>query len=198
MSVNRLIFAAFVLFSAGYCVSYYWQFFFPPTRILQDLLTKARSNRIQIPYDVLNLLTELHKKATLTAKKAQPFLNASDPDYYRLSFVARHAWLFKRDFRCLDTSLSQGTHFRQEARFAGKAMDQCISDLIGDPRTGAKPCNITNECWRFIGRNSTQGYMTTHQVLNLMVGEVKGSLHYLKKVIFVCIHSLFLTQLPDI
>ena len=116
--------------------------FFHPTGILQDLLTKAKSNRIQIPHEVLNLLTELHKKATLTAKKAQPFLNASDPDYYRLSFVARHAWLFKRDFTSLDTGLSQGTHFRQEAWFAGKAMDQCISDLIGDPRTGAKPCNI--------------------------------------------------------
>ena len=151
--------------------------FFHPTGILQDLLTKAKSNRIQIPHEVLNLLTELHKKATLTAKKAQPFLNASDPDYYRLGFVARHAWLFKRDFTRLDTGLSQGTHFRQEARFAGKAMDQCISDLIGDPRTGAKPCNITDECWRFIGRNNTQGYMTTHQALYLMVGEVKGELY---------------------
>ena len=63
-------------------------------------------------------------------------------------------------------------------------MDQCISDLIGDPRTGAKPCNIKDECWRFIGRNNTQGYMTTHQALYLMVGEVQGELHYLKKVIF--------------
>ena len=141
------------------------------TGILQDLLTKARSNRIQIPHDVLNLLTELHKK------RAQPFLNATDPDYYRLGFVVRHAWLFKRDFRSLDTSLSQGTHSMQEALFAVKAMDQCISDLIGDPRTGAKPCNITNECWRFIGRNNTQGYMTTHQALYLMVGEVKGELY---------------------
>ena len=148
-----------------------------PTGILQDLLTKARTIGIQIPHDVLNLLTELHKKATLTAKKAQPFLNTSDPDYYRLGFEAKHAWLFKRDFRSLDTSLSQGTHFRQEAQFAGKAMDQCISDLIGDPRTGAKPCNITDECWRFIGRNNKQGYMTTHQALYLMVGEVKGELY---------------------
>ena len=152
-------------------------YFCPPTGILQDLLTKERSNRIQIPHDVLNLLTGLHKRATLIAKKAQPFLNASDPDYYRLGFVARHAWLFKRDFRSLDTSLSQGTHFRQEARFAGKAMDQCISDLIGDPRTGAKPWNITDEFFRFIARNNTQGYMTTHQALYLMVGEVKGELH---------------------
>ena len=62
--------------------------------------------------------------------------------------------------------------------------DQYISDLIGDPRTGAKPCDITDECWRFIGSNNTQGYMTTHQALYLMVGEVKGELHYLKKVIF--------------
>ena len=184
MSVNRLIFAASLLFSARYYGCYYWLLFLSPTGIIQDLLTKARSSRIQIPHDVLNSLTELHKKATLTAKKAQPFLNASDPDYYRLGFVARHAWLFKRDFRILDTRLSQGTHFRQEARFAGKAMDQCISDLIGDRRTGAKPCNITNECWRFIGRNNTRGYMTTHQALYLMVGEVKGELHYLKNVIF--------------
>ena len=29
-------------------------------------------------------------------------------------------------------------------------MDQCISDLIGDARTGAKPCSITDECWRFL------------------------------------------------
>ena len=71
-------------------------------------------------------------------------------------------------------------------------MDQCISDLIGDPRNGAKRCNITDECWRLIGRNNTQGYMTTHQALYLMVGEVKGELHYLKKVILFCIHSLFL------
>ena len=178
-------FSAFLLFSAGYYVSNYWQLFFSPTGILQHLLTKARSNRIQIPHDVLNLLTELHKKATLTTKKAQPFLNVSDPDYYRLGFVA---WLFKRDFRSLDTSLSQGTHFGQGARFAEKVTDKCISDLIGDPRTGAKPCNITDECLRFIGRNNTQGYMTTHQALYLMVGEVKGELHYLKKVIFFCIH----------
>ena len=116
--------------------------FFSRTGILQDLLTKARSNWIQIPHDLLILLNELHKKATLTAKTAQPFLNATDPDYYRLGFVARHAWLFNRDFRSLDTSLSQDTHFRQEARFAGKAMDQCISHLIGDPRTGVRPCNI--------------------------------------------------------
>ena len=72
----------------------------------------------------------------------------------------------------------------QEARFAGKAMDQCILDLIGDPRTGAKPCNITDECWRFIGRNNTQGYMTTHQALYLMVGEVKGELQHLKRLIY--------------
>ena len=64
-------------------------------------------------------------------------------------------------------------------------MGQCISDLIGDPRTSAKPCNITDECLRFIGRNNTQGYMTTHQALYLMVGEVKGELHYLKKVVFL-------------
>ena len=151
------------------------------TGIFQDLLTKARYHRIQIPHDVFNLLTELHKKATLAAKKAQPFLNAADSDYYRLGFVARHAWLFKRDLRSLDTSLSQGTHFRQEARFAGRTIDQCISDLLGDPRTGAKPCNITDECWRFIDRNNTQGYMTTHQALYLMFGEVKGELHYLKR-----------------
>ena len=155
------------------------------TGILQDLLTKARSSRIQIPHDLLNLLTELHKKTTLTAKRAQLFLNAIDPDYYRLGFVVRHAAkLFKRDFRSLDTSLSQGTFFMQEARFAGKAMDQCISDLIGDPRTGARPCNITDECWRFIGRNNTQGYMTTHQALYLMVGEVKGELQHLKRLIY--------------
>ena len=110
----------------------------------------------------LNLLTDLHTKSTLAAKKAQPFLNATDSDYYRLGFVKRHASLFKREFINLDTSLSQGTHFRQEARFAGKAMDQCISDLIGDPRTGAKPWNITDEFFKFIARNNTQGYMTTH------------------------------------
>ena len=63
-------------------------------------------------------------------------------------------------------------------------MDQCISDLIGDPRTGAKPCNITDECWRFIGRNNKQGYMTTHQALYLMVGEVKGELQHLKRLIY--------------
>ena len=189
VSVNYLISAAFLLFSARYYNSYYWLLILSHIGILQDLLTKARSNRIQIPYDVLNLLTELHKKATLTAKKAQPFLNATDPDYYRLGFVARHAWLFKRNFRSLDISLSQGTHFRQDARFAGRAMDQCISDLIGDPRTGAEPCNITDECWRFIGRNNTQGYMTTHQALYLMVGEVKGELHYLKRLKFFCVHS---------
>ena len=84
------------------------------------------------------MLNELHKKATLTAKKAQPFLNATDPDYYRVGLVARQAWLFKRDFRGLDTSLSQGTHFRQKARFAVKAMEQCVSHLVGDPRTGGK------------------------------------------------------------
>ena len=166
------------------------------TGILQDLLTKARSNRIQIPHDLLNLLTKLHKKTTLTAKRAQPFLNATDPDYYRLGFASTdsvsHAWLFKRDFRSLDTSLSQGTHFMQEARFAGKAIDQCISDLIGDPRTGARPCNITDECLRFIGRNNTQGYMTTHQALYLMVGEIKGELQHLKRLIYIYI--LFLTN----
>ena len=120
------------------------------------------------------MLNDLNTKSTLAAKKAQPFLNAPDSDYYRLGFVKRHASLFKRDFINLDTSLSQGTHFRQEVRFAGKAMDQCISDLIGDPRTGAKPCNITDECLRFIARNNTQGYMTTHHALFPMVGEVKG------------------------
>jgi len=45
---------------------------------------------------LLNLLTDLHIKSTLATKKAQPFLNATEPDYYRLGFVARHAWLFKR------------------------------------------------------------------------------------------------------
>ena len=108
-----------------------------------------------MPHDLINLVTKLHRKTTLTAKRAQPFLNATDPDYYRLGFVVRHAWLFKRDFRSLDTSLSQDTHSMQEVRFAGKAMDQCISDLIGDPRTGARPCNIRDECWRFIARNNT-------------------------------------------
>ena len=71
-------------------------------------------------------------------------------------------------------------------------MDQCISDLIGDPRTGAKPCNITDECWRFIGRNNTQGYMTTHQALYLMVGEVKGELQHLKRLIYFAYIFLFL------
>ena len=156
MSVNRLIFAAFLFFRCEILRLILLVIIFVPTGILQDLLTKARSNWIQIPHDVLNLLTQLHKKATLTAKKAQPFLNTSDPDYYRLGFVARHAWLFKRDLRSQDTSQSQGTHFGQGARFAGKLTDQCISDLIGDPRTGAKPCNITDKCLRFVsyGRRS--------------------------------------------
>ena len=70
--------------------------------------------------------------------------------------------------------------------------EKCISGLIGDSRTGAKPCNITDECWRFIGRNNTQGYMARHQALYLMVGEVKGELHYLKKVIFFLHTFLFL------
>ena len=129
----------------------------------------------------------MHKKTTLTAKRAQPFLNATDPDYYRLGFA--YAWLFKRDFRSLDTSLSRDTHFMQEARFAGKAMDQCISNLIGDPRTGARPCNITDGCWRFIGRNNTQGYMTTYQDLYLMVGEVKGELQHLMRLIYIYIYT---------
>ena len=35
--------------------------------------------------------------------------------------------------------------------------------------------------------------MTTHQAFYLMVGEVKGELHYLKKVVFfACIFLLFL------
>ena len=71
-------------------------------------------------------------------------------------------------------------------------MDQCISDLIGDPRTGAKPCNITDECWRFIGRNNTQGYMTTHQALYLMVGEVnKGEL---LKESHIFLHTFFISN----
>ena len=137
--------------------------------ILEDLLTKARSNRIQIPHGLIQLV-----------------------DRVRLGFVARHAWRFNRDFRSLDTNLSQGTLFSQEAPFTREAMDQCISDLIGEPRTGARPCNITNECWRFIGRNNTQGYMTTHQALNLMVGEVKGELHYLERVAFFVYSFIFL------
>ena len=101
-------------------------------------------SKMQIYQGIVKVLSILHFRFVFM------FLNASDPDYYRLGFVAKHAWLFKRDFRSLDSSLSQDTNSSQEARFAGKAMDQCISDLIGDPRTGAKPCNITDECWRFL------------------------------------------------
>lgn len=75
--------------------------------ILQDFLLEVRTNQIRISSRVLLLLNQLHDKAALVASKAQPFLNASDPDYYRLGFVARHAWPFKREFRNLDTSLSR-------------------------------------------------------------------------------------------
>ena len=55
-------------------------------------------------------------------------------------------------------------------------MDQCISDLIGDEQTGAVLCNSTEECWRFIRNNNTQGYKTTHEALCFIVGEVRGEL----------------------
>jgi len=150
--------------------------------ILQDLLIKAKTNRIQISNDVLQLLIQLHGKAYVAARKAQPYLKASDPDYYRLGFLARQAWPFKRRFRSLDTSLSQGTpHENQKREFDMKTSDQCISDLIGDQRTGAKPCNITDRCWNFVLSKNTMGYMTTHQALYFMLGEVKGCLPIIKK-----------------
>lgn len=146
--------------------------------ILQDLLVKVQTNQIRISSRAFKSLNQLHDKATLAASKAQPFLNASDPDYYRLGFVARHAWHFSREFRNLDTSLSrlipQGK-FQGNFEFAMKTMDQCISDLIGDQRSGARPCNITEKCWKFIRSENTTGYMTTHQALYFMVGEVKGN-----------------------
>lgn len=145
--------------------------------ILQDLLVKVQTNQIRISSEVFQSLNQLHNKATLVASKAQPFLNASDPDYYRLGFVARHAWHFTREFRNLDTSLSRLTPQGSENFVSAMTtMDQCISDLIGDQRTGAGPCNITDKCWQFIRSENTTGYMTTHQALYFMVGEVKGNL----------------------
>ncbi|KAL9954060.1 hypothetical protein ACROYT_G041551 [Oculina patagonica] len=143
--------------------------------ILQDLLIKVQTNQIQMFSETFRSLNQLHNKATLVASQAQPFLNASDPDYYRLGFVARHAWHFTREFRNLDTSLSRLIP-QESGNFvsAMMTMDQCISDLIGDQRTGAAPCRITDKCWKFIRSENTTGYMTTHQALYFMVGEVKG------------------------
>lgn len=138
---------------------------------------KVQTNQIRISNKAFQSLNQLHHKAALVASKAQPFLNVSDPDYYRLGFVARHAWHFTREFRNLDTSLSR--LFPQESRDLVsdmKTMDQCISDLIGDQRSGARTCNITDKCWEFIRSENTTGYMTTHQALYLMVGEVKGNM----------------------
>ena len=166
-----LIFSSFTL-----SVNIYSSFFC--AGILEDLVTKARANRVQTSNEILQLIAKLHTKAALAATKAQPFLNASDPDYYRLGFVARHAWHFKREFRSLNTSLSQGIprpHENQKPDFDMKTSDQCISDLIGDQRSGAKPCNITDKCWKFVRRKNTLGYMTTHQALYFMVGELKGN-----------------------
>ncbi len=145
--------------------------------ILQDLLIKVQTNQIQMFSETFRSLNQLHNKATLVASQAQPFLNASDPDYYRLGFVARHAWHFTREFRNLDTSLSRLIP-QESGNFvsAMMTMDQCISDLIGDQRTGAAPCKITDKCWKFIRSENTTGYMTTHQALYFMVGEVKGNL----------------------
>jgi len=65
--------------------------------ILQDLLSEARRKRIKISSDVLQILIQLHAKAYVAARKAQPYLKASDPDYYRRDgFLARQAWPFKR------------------------------------------------------------------------------------------------------
>ena len=145
--------------------------------ILQDLLTRVETSRIQIPKRTFQVLTRLHHKAKLVSSKSQPYLRASDPDYYRLGFVARHAWLFQREFRNLNTSLSQiKPQDVENGHFDMHTMDQCISELIGDQMSGAKPCNITDECWNFVRSENTTGYMTTHQALYLMVGEIKGFL----------------------
>jgi len=151
--------------------------------ILQDLLSEARRKRIKISSDVLQILIQLHAKAYVAARKAQPYLKASDPDYYRRDgFLARQAWPFKREFRSLDTSFYQS--IPQENQKQGpdaKTSNECISDLIGDHRTGASPCNVTDKCWRFVLRKNTMGYMTTHQALYLMILEVKGCLPIIKK-----------------
>lgn len=152
--------------------------------ILQDLLTKVETSRIQIPKRTFQVLTRLHHKAKLVSSKSQPYLRASDPDYYRLGFVARHAWLFQREFRNLNTSLSQiKPQDVENGHFDMYTMDQCISELIGDQISGAKPCNITDECWNFVRSENTTGYMTTHQALYLMVGEIKGCLPNITKLL---------------
>lgn len=144
--------------------------------------------------EIVQLLTQLHDKATIVARKVQPFLKASDPDYYRLGFVARHAWHFKREFRNLDTSLSRVISLRRNGNleFNMQTMDQCISDLIGDQRSGARPCSITENCWKFIRSKNTTGYMTTHQALYFMVGEVKGNLYsvFIRCLIIILISTL--------
>lgn len=145
--------------------------------ILQDLLNKVETNRIQMPKKTFQVLTRLHRKASFVSNKSQPYLQASDPDYYRLGFVAKHAWQFRREFRNLNTSLSQiKPQDVVNVQFDMHTMDRCISELIGDQRSGAKPCNITKECWNFVRSENTTGYMTTHQALFFMVGEIKGCL----------------------
>ncbi|XP_052789362.1 UPF0764 protein C16orf89 homolog [Mya arenaria] len=122
--------------------------------------------------DILQAIRDVQSMAMDVSDKAIPFVEITDPPYYRMLGT-----LIQRDFWAIDFAskdLSPKDFYSAWLPRPGESMaeeesDNCITELLGTgPNTKAR-CHISSGCWEKMTKLGYSRYSLTHQTFYLLI-----------------------------
>ena len=85
-----------------------------------------------------------------------------------------HPWRTVRRYSKINSDLIAAFNKSKLSDDILQKYEPCLARLLGSPRYGNKPCDVTEDCWEVMMRPGEIGYVLTHQALYFMFGEQRG------------------------
>ncbi|XP_071180853.1 UPF0764 protein C16orf89 homolog [Mytilus edulis] len=139
--------------------------------------------------EYLKLLKSLTKQLDETCEKALPYIEQSDPDYYkRFEQTISKPYILPYTSTKFDSSVLSSIRTGTNSSYVEEEGDACYARIMGtfeEPKSGLKTtrCNITNSCYNMMTSQGTSKYAITHQLLFFMVIEHVGCTEQVEKFI---------------
>ena len=128
----------------------------------------------------LQQIKSMNERLGDTCEKALPYVDQSDPDYYkRFEKTISKPYILPYTRTKFDQRLLSTIRLGTKSSYTEEKGDVCYSRIMGtysEKNTGLQvpQCNITNDCLKMMTSTGTSRYALTHQLLFFMVVEHVG------------------------
>lgn len=129
---------------------------------------------------LLGRLKSLNERLDDTCQKAMPYVDQSDPDYYkRFEETISKPYILPYTPTTFDPAELSALRLGANSSYVEEEGDACYARIMGtfnekSTNKQVSRCNITNECVRMMTSQGTSRYAITHQLLFFMVIEHVG------------------------